>query len=48
MQEPRARQYELKTNAEFVVSRLAPLRRLQISVGADTQVPYTDLQTDLF
>src|SRR5499426_453644 len=27
MQEPMARQYELKTKAEFVVSRLAPLRR---------------------
>jgi hypothetical protein len=26
MQEPKARQYEPKTNAEFVVSRLAPQR----------------------
>ena len=27
MQEPKARQYEIKTNAEFVVRRLATLRR---------------------
>jgi hypothetical protein len=42
MQEPTARQYELKTNAEFVVSRLGPLRRrndesLEVQIEAVSQ-----------